>query len=182
MKIKNIALALGGLMVAAAALGAAAQAAEPVKIGMITTLSGGGSSLGIDVRDGFQLALKEGGGSLGGVPVELLVEDDGRKPDTATQTAQKFMKREQVDIMTGIIWSNLAMAVVPKVDRGGRDLHQPQRRPLGPGRRQELPRELLQRRLAERQPARSRGPVRQGPGLQEGLHPGAQLSGRPRTP
>jgi branched-chain amino acid transport system substrate-binding protein len=44
------------------ALAGSAGAQEPVKIGMITTLSGGGSSLGVDVRDGFLLALPEGGG------------------------------------------------------------------------------------------------------------------------
>jgi len=103
--------ALGtGLAVAAIA----AEAAD-VKIGMITTLSGGGASLGIDVRDGFLLAVKEEGGKLGGTPVEVLVEDDARKPDKAKQIAERFLKRDQVDIMTGIIWSNLALAVVPGV-------------------------------------------------------------------
>ena len=94
-------------------------AGEPVKIGMITTLSGGGSSLGIDIRDGFQLAIKQEGGMLGGHAVELIVEDDARKPGQALEIAQRFMKREQVDIMTGIVWSNLAMAVVPKATQEG---------------------------------------------------------------
>ena len=60
---------IGALLAGAMAASAAAQA-EPVKIGMITTLSGGGSSLGIDVRDGFLLALSEGDGKLGGQEVE----------------------------------------------------------------------------------------------------------------
>ncbi len=111
-------MVLAGALASILAAGAA-QAGEPVKIGMITTLSGGGSSLGIDVRDGFQLALKQGGGMLGGQAVELTVEDDGRKPDKAVQIAQRFMKSDKVDIMTGIIWSNLAMAVVPKVTQAG---------------------------------------------------------------
>jgi len=72
-----------GLAAAATLLAAPALAGEPVKVGMITTLSGGGSALGIDIRDGFALALKQGGGKLGGVAVELIVEDDGRKPDKA---------------------------------------------------------------------------------------------------
>ena len=100
-------------------LAAGATAADPVKIGMITTLSGGGSSLGIDIRDGFQLAIDQEGGSLGGVPVELLVEDDARNPGKATQIAERFLKRDEVDIVTGIVWSNLAMAVVPKVTKAG---------------------------------------------------------------
>ena len=38
---------------AALAIGITGAQAEPVKVGMITTLSGGGAALGIDVRDGF---------------------------------------------------------------------------------------------------------------------------------
>ncbi len=93
--------------------------AEPIKIGMITTLSGGGSGLGIAVRDGFKLAIDQEGGSLGGHPVELMIQDDARKPDKAKQIADRFMKKDKVHIMTGIIWSNLAITVVPKVVRDG---------------------------------------------------------------
>ena len=96
---------------------ASAASAEPVKIGMITTLSGGGSGLGIDVRDGFMLAVQQENGSLGGVPVEVLIEDDAQKADKAAQIADRMLKRDEVPIMTGIIWSNLAIAVVPKVVR-----------------------------------------------------------------
>lgn len=100
-------------------LSGTAAFAEPIKIGMITTLSGGGSALGIAVRDGFKLAIDQEGGKLGGYPVELIVEDDGRKPDKAKQIADRLIKRDKVQIMTGIIWSNLAIAVVPKVVRAG---------------------------------------------------------------
>jgi branched-chain amino acid transport system substrate-binding protein len=93
----------------ALAAGAAQAFAEPVKVGMITTLSGGGASLGIDVRDGFQLALKQAGRD----DIELIVEDDAQKPDLAVQLSDKLIQSDKVDIMTGIIWSNLAMAVVP---------------------------------------------------------------------
>jgi len=93
--------------------------AEPVKIGMITTLSGGGSGLGIDVRDGFQLAIDQEGGKLGGYPVELIIQDDARKPDKAKQISDRMIKKDKVHIMTGIIWSNLAITVIPKVVREG---------------------------------------------------------------
>jgi branched-chain amino acid transport system substrate-binding protein len=106
---------------AAAAIGflAVPALADGVKIGMITTLSGGGSGLGIDIRDGFELALKQGGGKLGGVDVEVITQDDARKPETAKQIADRMVKSDKVDIMTGIVWSNLAMAVVPGVTKGG---------------------------------------------------------------
>ena len=93
-------------------------AAEPVKIGMVTTLSTKAGYLGEDVRDGFKLAIAQEEGKLGGVPVELLVEDDGRDPGKAKQIADRFVKRDNVKIMTGIIFSNVALAVVPKVVRG----------------------------------------------------------------
>ncbi|MDG5468521.1 ABC transporter substrate-binding protein [Deltaproteobacteria bacterium IMCC39524] len=93
-------------------------AAEPVKIGMVTTLSTKAGYLGEDVRDGFKLAIAQEEGMLGGVPVELLVEDDARDPGKAKQIADRFVKRDNVKIMTGIIFSNVALAVVPKVVRG----------------------------------------------------------------
>lgn len=107
-------------MVAAIAFAAAPAAAEePVRIGMITTLSGGGSALGIDVRDGFELAVKLRDGKLGGVPVELIVADDANEPQNAIQIAERMLQQDKVQIMTGLIWSNLALAVVPKAVREG---------------------------------------------------------------
>ena len=76
---------------------------------MITTLSGGGAGLGVDVRDGFMLAIEQDGRE----GVEVVIEDDQRKPDVAVQIADRMIQSEKVDILTGIIWSNLAMAVVP---------------------------------------------------------------------
>lgn len=96
-----------------------ASLAEVAKIGMITTLSGGGASLGIDIRDGFELALKERNGQLGGVSIEMIVVDDARKVDNAKQIATRMVQQDQVDIMTGIVWSNLAMAVIPSVTADG---------------------------------------------------------------
>lgn len=90
--------------------------ADGVKVGMITTLSGGGAGLGIDVRDGFMLAIEQ----AGDVGVEVVIEDDQRKPDVAVQLADKMIQSEKVDVLTGIIWSNLAMAVVPSVTAQGK--------------------------------------------------------------
>jgi branched-chain amino acid transport system substrate-binding protein len=87
----------------------AAAVAGPVKVGMITTLSGGGAGLGIDVKDGFELAVKLSGNR----DITVVVADDQRKPDVAVQLADKMIQSDKVDVLTGIIWSNLAMAVVP---------------------------------------------------------------------
>jgi len=108
-----LAILIVGLMLAVVPV----QAMEPVKIGMITTLSTKAGYLGEEIRDGFQLAIDQEGGKLGGIPVELLVDDDGRKPEKAKQIADRFIKRDKVKIMTGIVFSNVAIAVVPKVVR-----------------------------------------------------------------
>lgn len=100
---------------AALAIGATSAFAE-TKIGMITTLSGGGAGLGIDVRDGFMLAI----GQSGRDDIEVVIEDDQQKPDIAVQLADKMVQSERVDILTGIIWSNLAMAVIPSVTAQGK--------------------------------------------------------------
>ncbi len=100
---------LAGGVAALAIVTAGIAQAEPVKIGVITTLSGGGAGLGIDMRDAFQLAIKQSGNS----EIELVVEDDAQKPELAVQIAEKMIQSDKVDLMTGIIWSNLAMAVVP---------------------------------------------------------------------
>jgi len=101
------------LTTALAALATGAQA--DIKVGMITTLSGGGAGLGLDVRDGFLLALAQAGRD----DIELVIEDDQQKPDIAVQLADKMIQSERVDVMTGIIWSNLAMAVIPSAVNQG---------------------------------------------------------------
>ena len=96
---------------AVAALSATAQSTEPVKIGLLSTLSGPGAGLGIDIRDGFQLAIKLGGGKLGGRPAEVIIADDQASPDVGRQTADRLVKRDKVDFMTGVVFSNVMLAV-----------------------------------------------------------------------
>lgn len=91
----------------------AASAADKVKIGFISTLSGPNAAIGGDIRDGFNLALKLSGGKLGGLPAEVLVADDQLKPENAKQIAERFLQREKVDFITGIVFSNIVMAVAP---------------------------------------------------------------------
>jgi branched-chain amino acid transport system substrate-binding protein len=99
----------------AAALLPAAHAADQVKVGLLSTLSGPGAGLGVDIRDGFTLAVKHAGGKLGGLPAEVIVADDQQNPDVARQTAERMIKRDKVDFMTGIVFSNLMLAVGPPV-------------------------------------------------------------------
>ncbi|MBK7591202.1 MAG: ABC transporter substrate-binding protein [Betaproteobacteria bacterium] len=94
-------------------------AQTPVKIGMITTLTTPGGYLGEDVRDAFRLAIDEEGGRLGGVPVQLIVEDDNLKPANGKQIADKMLQQDKVKLVTGLIFSNVAGAVAPTVLEAG---------------------------------------------------------------
>ncbi len=107
---------LAGL-VAIAALGAMPAAAQqqPLKIGFITTLSGPAGYIGADIRDAFQLAIDIEGGKLGGIPVRLIVEDDGFKPGQGKQVADRFLKTDNIKLFTGIVFSNIAGAMVPDI-------------------------------------------------------------------
>ncbi len=97
----------------ALALASNAFAATSVKVGMMTTLSGPGAGLGIDIRDGFALALKNLNQKLGGLSAEVIVADDAQNPETAKQITERFLKKDKVDIATGIVFSNIMLAVGP---------------------------------------------------------------------
>jgi branched-chain amino acid transport system substrate-binding protein len=92
-----------------------ALAQSSVKIGMITTLTGPGGYLGQDIRDGFKLAMDLEGGKLGGVPIDLMVEDDGLKPGQGKQIAERMLKNDKVKLFTGIVFSNVLGATEPDI-------------------------------------------------------------------
>jgi branched-chain amino acid transport system substrate-binding protein len=97
----------------AALLASASQAADRIKIGFISTLSGPNAAIGVDIRDGFQLAVKLAGGKLGALPAEVLVGDDQFKPDVGRQLAEKNVKLDKVNFLTGMVFSNIMLASVP---------------------------------------------------------------------
>jgi len=86
-------------------------AAAPIKIGFLSTFSGPGAALGVDQYDGFMLAVDQDGGRLGGIEVDVVKGDDEMKPDKGVQIARQFVMRDNVDIVTGIVFSNVMMAV-----------------------------------------------------------------------
>ncbi len=108
-------LGVGAVLSAAAAF---SHAQEPVKIGFITTLSTPAGYIGEDERDGFMLAVKQDGGKLGGVPVDMIIEDDGLKPGSGKQSAEKMLQ-DGVRLFTGINFSNVMVAVAPSVLKEG---------------------------------------------------------------
>jgi branched-chain amino acid transport system substrate-binding protein len=106
---------LGALVAAALAAVStlSAEAADRIKIGFISTLSGPSAALGVDIRDGFQLAVKMAGGKVGGLPAEVLVGDDQFKPEVGRQLAEKNVRLDKVNFLTGMVFSNIMLASVP---------------------------------------------------------------------
>jgi branched-chain amino acid transport system substrate-binding protein len=102
---------IGATCVLAALVSAPGHAADKIKIGFVSTLSGPASLPGIDLGNGFSLAVEELGGKIGGLPAEISKNDDQSKPDVAKQLAEKLVKRDQVDVVTGVIFSNVMMAI-----------------------------------------------------------------------
>jgi len=119
MKYKSLFAALA--LTASAALVTPASAQQGVKIGLITTQSGPNAGLGRDMVDGFNLAIRHAGGRLGGVPTELIVGDDQFRPDAGKALSERMVQRDRVDIVTGVIFSNIMLALSDTVlkDRRG---------------------------------------------------------------
>lgn len=106
-------LAGGSALALASAIGAPriARAAEPLRIGLVTSLSGTFTSLGESMRAGLQLLLAEAGNEMGGRAVELIVEDDQGKPDEGVRKVRKLLSQDKVDIICGVISAAVALAI-----------------------------------------------------------------------
>jgi len=98
-------------LLAAATTAQAAAENTGIKVGFLSTLSGPAAGLGVDIRDGFQLAMKHLNGKLGGLPAEVIIADDQQNPNTAKQATERLLKKDKVDFMTGIIFSNILLTV-----------------------------------------------------------------------
>ena len=109
-------------MICAAALAAVVAsphlgAAKTVKIGYMDTFSGGFAIYGRHQKDGLELALDHLGRKIGGLDVEVIYGDTQRKPDVARLLAEKFLKKDRVDFIAGIMFSNVLAAVQKLVTR-----------------------------------------------------------------
>src|SRR3954451_3453729 len=109
--MKRLLLA-GCAVVALAAVAAAPTVAQQktVKIGFVSSFSGPVAAIGNDMRNSFELALDHAGRKLGGLPVEVIYEDDQIKPEVGVQKTQKLIESDKVDFLVGYIWSNVLLA------------------------------------------------------------------------
>ncbi len=110
---------MGAVSVAALALagGPALAQNKTVKIGFISTFTGPPAAIGNDMKNSFELGLDHHGRKLGGLPVEVIYEDDQTKPEVGVQKTQKLIESDHVDFVVGYIWSNVLLASLkPLVD------------------------------------------------------------------
>ena len=113
--MKHVLLATAAALTLAVAPAAAQQ--KTVKIGFIGTFSGAAAALGNDMRNSFEIGLDHVGRKLGGLPVEVIYEDDQIKPEVGVQKTQKLIESDKVDFIVGYIWSNVLLASLkPIVD------------------------------------------------------------------
>ncbi len=106
-------------LLAAAFAAAPAMAQNKIKIGFITTLSGPQGVIGEDMKNSVELALDHLGRKIAGKEVEMIYGDDQVKPDVGKQLADEMLKKHQVNFVSGIIWSNVMLAVAPTVTEAG---------------------------------------------------------------
>jgi branched-chain amino acid transport system substrate-binding protein len=102
-------------LAAALAFATPAMAQQKIKIGFISTFSGPQGVMGQFMKESVELALDHLGRKVGGLEVEMFYGDDQVKPDVGVQVAEEMLKKHQVDFVSGIIWSNVMLAVVPVV-------------------------------------------------------------------
>ncbi|MES0808482.1 ABC transporter substrate-binding protein [Roseibium sp. SCPC15] len=94
-----------------------AQEAKELKVGLMATLSGPAAVYGEHMRDGFMLAVNQSNGALGGVPTNVLVVDDKLDPDYAVEQATKLIEQNGIDVLVGVNFSRVMLAVHDPVVR-----------------------------------------------------------------
>ena len=96
--------------------------ADSVKIGFVTTLTTPAGVIGEDMKNSVELALEHIGHKMGNLDVELIMEDDGFKPDVGKQKTDKLVKQDDVDFVAGYIWSHVLLASINSVTRADKFL------------------------------------------------------------
>ncbi len=94
----------------------------PIKIGVVTPLSGTYTPIGEQVKMGLDLAAKEinAAGGINGRKIDLIYEDEEANPAVATQKAEKLFQVEKVDFLTGTVNSGSTLAVGQLAERNNK--------------------------------------------------------------
>ena len=119
-RVARISIIPAGALALVAGLAGVQQAwpqQKTVKIGFVSSFSGPVAAIGNDMRNAFELGLDHAGRKLGGLPVQVIYEDDEVKPEVGVQKTQKLIESDHVDFVVGYIWSNVLLASLkPLVD------------------------------------------------------------------
>jgi len=121
-KLRRLVAGFGLAAVLAAAPLGAAQAADPVRIGLILSMTGRYSAYGQEMSAGFQQVVDEinaAGGikSMGGAPIETVLMDDTSEPSVAALSARKLILDEEVSMLAGFPITALINAIGPIADQ-----------------------------------------------------------------
>lgn len=119
---KTLMLGMGVLALVFAGPQAMAAKAKKIKIGFVTTLSGGAGVIGKDMRQSVEIALDHLGNKMSGIPVEVIFEDDQVKPEVGKQKTEKLLSKDKVDFVSGFIWSHVVLASRNSVVKAGKFL------------------------------------------------------------
>ena len=85
--------------------------AQPIKIGVIIPGSGPFAIIGEEVKNGLEMYFSEQANTVAGRNIEMIVEDDGNKPDVGLTKAKKLVERDGAKLITGIVSSAVAYAL-----------------------------------------------------------------------
>ncbi len=107
-------LAAAGVIAMLGSAPALAQTSE-ITIGITTTTTGPGAALGIPERNALEFVPKE----IGGVPLKVIVLDDGGDPTTATTNARRFVTESKADIIMGSALTPPTIAVSNVANEAG---------------------------------------------------------------
>ncbi|MBA4495219.1 substrate-binding domain-containing protein [Paenactinomyces guangxiensis] len=92
------------------------SAGDPIKIGVLASMTGSLESYGKQTVNGFQLGLDyatQGTREVHGRKVEVIIEDTETKAEVAIKKATKLLEEDQVDILVGSSSSADTLAVLP---------------------------------------------------------------------
>jgi branched-chain amino acid transport system substrate-binding protein len=119
MDRRHLITGAGALAAAALPTRFAIGQASELKIGFVTTMTTPSGVMGRDMSDALAIAIEHAGGSIAGRRINLMVEDDGQRPETGKQKAEKLINQDKVDFIGGFVWSNVLLASrKPIVDSG----------------------------------------------------------------
>lgn len=108
-------LALGTAALIGLGLASGAEAAESIKIGLVTALSGQSAKSGEAISRGIGLAVDEinAAGGVLGQPLELVARDDEANPSKGVLAARELVQRVGVVALIGGLDTPVSMAIVP---------------------------------------------------------------------